>query len=127
MLVADQQGLTLHHHLHLAEVVAHKRRTRGHDIEDSIGQSNARADLYRTRNHVNLSLDAMLVKKLLEDGGIACGNLLAVEPLNTFIVDLLGNSQRQAALRESETGDDFSILAALHELVLTHHANVSHT
>jgi len=50
---------------------------------------------------VNLSLDAVLVEKLLEDGGIACGNLLAVEPLYTIIVDLLGNSQRQAALRET--------------------------
>ena len=127
VLVADEQGLTLHHYLYLAQVVAHQRRARGYDVEDTVGQSDARTDLYRTRDHVDLGLDTLLVEEMLEDGGIARGNLLAVEPLCALIVYLFGDGQRQAALRESQSRDDVGILAALHELVLSDHTDVGHT
>ena len=127
LLVADQQRLALHHHLYLAQVVAHQRRARGYDVEDTVSQPDARTDLHRTRNHVDLGLDTLLVEEMLEDGRIARGNLLAVEPLHALIVYLFGDGQRQAALRESQSRHDVGILATLHELVLSDHADVSHT
>ena len=63
LLVADEQGLALHHHLHLAQVVAHQRRAAADDVEDAVGQSDARADLHGTRDDVYLGADAILVQE----------------------------------------------------------------
>ena len=76
---------------------------------------------------MNLCLDAFLVEEMLQDAGVAGGNLLAVKPLHALIVYLFGDGQRQAALRESEARDDVCILTALHKLVFAHHADVGHT
>ena len=76
---------------------------------------------------MDLGLDALLVEEMLQDTGIACGNLLAVKPLHTLIVYLFGDGQRQTALRESEARDDVGILAALYKLVFSYHTDVSHT
>ena len=69
----------------------------------------------------------MLFKEMSEDSGIAGGNLLAVKPLYTLVVDLFGDGQRQSALRKSEARDDVCILATLYELVLAHYANIGHS
>ena len=71
--------------------------------EDAVGQSDARADLHTACDDVYLCLDALLVEEHLQDMRIAGGNLLAVEPVHTTILNILGNGQRQAALREAKT------------------------
>ncbi len=48
-------------------------------------------------------MDMMLFEEMSEDSGVAGGNLLAVEPLYTLVVDLFGDGQREATLREAET------------------------
>ena len=97
------RGLALHDDLDLAEVVAHERRAAADNVEDTISQTDAWTDLNRTGNHMYFGLDAMLVEELLQDGRVGGCNLFAVEPLHTFIVDLLGDSQRKAALGEPQT------------------------
>ena len=76
---------------------------------------------------MNLTVDTLLAHVVSQDVRVGGGYLLAVEPVDATIVYLLGNGQRQAALRETQTGDDLGIFAALHEFVLTDHADVSHT
>ena len=61
LLVADEQSLAPHDNFHLAQIVADEGRARRDDIEDTISQSDARADLYRTRDDMNFCLDAFLI------------------------------------------------------------------
>ena len=125
--VADEQGLAPHHYLHLAQVVAYQCGAAADDVEDAVGESDARTDFHRPRDDVNFCLDAVLVEEVAEYGRIARGNLLAIEPLYALIVDFLGDGQRQTALREAQARDNLGILAALHKFVLAHHADVGHT
>ena len=45
VLVGNQQRLALHHDLHFAKVIAHEGGAGADDIEDAVGQTDARADL----------------------------------------------------------------------------------
>ena len=79
--ISDEQGLALHHHLHLAQVVADERRAATDNVEDGIGQAYARADFHAAGNDVYLGMDMMVVEELLKNDGIGCGYLLTFEPL----------------------------------------------
>ena len=46
---------------------------------------------------MDFGMDMMLLKEMSKDSGVAGGNLLAVEPLYSLVVDLFGNGQREAA------------------------------
>ena len=126
MLVANEQSLALHDHFHLAKVIGDKCRARRHNVEDAVCQTDARTDFHRTRNDVNLTVDALLLHELTQDIGIRGGYFLAVKPVYTTIVNLLGDGQRQAALRETKTADDICLLTTFYELVFTYHTNVGH-
>ena len=124
--MTDKQCLALHHYLYLAQVVANQGRTAAHDVEDSIGQSDTRANLYATGNHVYLSIDMILGQEFLQDDGIGRGNGFAIEPLKTLVVDILGDSQRQTALAETQTRDDVGLGTLLYKFIFTYYANISH-
>ena len=64
ILVANQQGLALHHHLHLAEVVAYEGRAAADYVEDSVSKADARRDFHTARDDVNLSLYAVIFHKM---------------------------------------------------------------
>ena len=68
--MANEQGLALHHNLYLAQVVADQGRTAAYDVEDGVGQSDTRADLHATGNHVNLGIDMIVGQEFLQDNGI---------------------------------------------------------
>ena len=126
MLVANQEGLALHHHFHLAQVVAHQRRTAAHDVENAIGKTNARRYLHTAGNHVNLDVDAFLFHETAKDVGVGGGYLLALKPLQAIIVFFLGNGKRQTAAAETKTAHDVGLLAPLLKLVLAHYTNIGH-
>ena len=126
-LVGDEQCLAVHGDLDLAEVVAHEGRTAADDVEDGVGQADSRGNLHGTRDDVDLGVNTFLLKVGAEDGRIAGGYLLALEPLHTGIVDGLGDGQREAALAEAQTTDDIGFLATFHELIFAHDTQVGHT
>ena len=103
MLVADEQGLALHHHFHLMQVIAYEGRAAADDVEDAVCQSDARADLHRTCDNMDLGLDTVLVEELLQNARVGGGYLLAVEPLYAFVIYLFGDGERQTALGETES------------------------
>ena len=127
VLVAYEQCLAVHHDFHFAQVVADQRRTAGHNVEDAVSQSDARADFHGTCDDVNLALNTLFLHIVAQYVGVGGGNLLAVEPVDPTILNLLGNGQRQAALRETKTRNDVSILATLYKFVFAHYADVGNS
>ena len=126
ILVTDEQGLALHHHFHLAQVVAYQGRAAANDIKDTVGQTDTRTDLHATGNHMDVGIDSLLIQESAEDKGVGGSNLLTVEPLQSWILDALGDGQTQTALAEAQTLDDFSILVAFHELIFAYHTDIGH-
>ena len=124
VLVANEQCFRLHHYLDLFQAVAHQGRTRANDVEDSIGQSDTRRNLYRTGNDVYLGTYALLFQEARKDAGIGSGNGFAFEPLQTGILDILGHGQRQTATAEAQSAYDFGIFVLFGILVFAHNTDV---
>ena len=101
VLVTDEQGLALHHHFHLAQVVAHQGGATADDVEDTVGQTNTRTDLHTTGNHMDISIDAFFFQEPTQDKGVGGSNLLAIEPLQSWILNTLGDGQTQTTLTEA--------------------------
>ena len=125
--VADEQSLALHHHLNLSKIVADQSRTRTYNIENTVSQTDARTDFYRTRNDMDVGIDVVLLHKLAQDVRVRSSNLLAVEPLQSRIINLLRNGEAQAALAETQTVNNLRILSTLNKLVLAHDSDICHT
>ena len=51
------------------------------------------AEVYRTCDDMNLSLNAFLIEEMLQDTRVTGGNLLAIKPFYTLIVDFLGDGE----------------------------------
>ena len=80
-----------HHHFHFAQIIADQRRAAGNDVEDAVGQSDARADFHRTCNDVNLAVHTHLLHVVAQNVRIRSGNLFAVKPVDATILNLLGD------------------------------------
>lgn len=50
----------------------------------------------------------------------------AIEPLQSWIINLLRDGKTQAALAEAQSVDDLGILTALHELIFTYDTDVGY-
>ena len=125
--MTDEQGLALHDNLHFAQVVAHECRTAADNVEDGIGQSYARTNLYASHDDMYIGLDALLLKKLIQDDGVGGGNGLVVEPFQALIVNLLGDGQRQSAAAKAQTLNDLGLGTFLHKFVFAHHTDIGYT
>ena len=126
ILVGYEERLTLHHHLHLSQVVAHQGTTTTHDVKDGICKSYPRADLHRACDDMYVSSYAILLHETSQDGGIGCGYLLSFKPFETRIIHSPWNGQREATLAEAQRSHHTCILRALFKLVLPHYAQVCH-
>ena len=63
ILVTDEQGLGLHYHLNLAQVVAYQCGAGANDVEYGIGQTYAGGNLNGAGDDVCLGLDSLLLKE----------------------------------------------------------------
>ena len=97
--VANEQSLAVHDHFHLFQIVVHKGRAAADNVEDSISQTNARANLHTARDNMYVSFDVVLCHKATQDTRIAGGYLFTVEPLKAGIVDTLRDSKGETAPR----------------------------
>ena len=122
--MAYQQCLALHHHFHLAQIVANQRGATAHNIEDGIGQTYARTYLHTAGDNVHLGIQMVVGQEFPQYHRVARGNGLPVKPLQTLIVGILGNSQRQSATAETQSRYDFGLGTTLHIFVLAHNTNV---
>ena len=68
----------------------------------------------------------ILLHETTQDGRIACGYLLAFEPLEPCVTASLGHSQREATLAEAQSAHHLGVLGTLLKLVLSHYAQVGH-
>ena len=119
-----QQGLALHHRLHLFQVVGDQCGAAAHDVEYGVGEVYARRYLHRARYHVDVGVHALFLEVSLQDVGVGGGDSLALKPLRAVILLPLGDGQRQAAAAEAEPAYYVGLLAALQQLVLAHDAEV---
>ena len=74
---------------------------------------------------MHLDIDALFLSKFLQDVGVGGSNLLAIKPFHPIVILCLRNSERQAALRESQTLYHIGILATLYEFILAYDTDVS--
>ena len=124
ILVSNQNGFRFHHHFNLFQVVAHQRASRADNVENAVGQADTGGNLNRAGNHVDFGLYSVLVKETLQNAGVRSGNLLAVEPLKSFVVNLFRNGQRQTALAEIQSLNNLRILLTLLVLVFANNAHI---
>ena len=122
--VADEQSLALHHYLNLGEIVAYQCRTRADNIKDTICQTDTRANLHRTSDDVNVGIDIVLLHELAQDVRIRGSNLLAIKPLQSWIINLLRDGKTQAALAETQSVDNLCVFTTLNKLIFTHNTDV---
>ena len=76
---------------------------------------------------MDIGIDIILLHKLAQDVRVRSSNLLAVEPLQSRIINLLRNGEAQAALAETQTVNNLRILSTLNKLVLAHDTDICHT
>ena len=76
---------------------------------------------------MDVGIDIILLHKLAQDVRVRSGNLPAVEPLQSRIINLLRNGEAQAALAETQTVNNLCILSTLNKLVLAHDSDICHT
>ena len=89
--IPNEQGFALHYRFYFFKIIAYQSRTGTDDVENSIGQMNARCNLYRTGDEVDIGFDLLFVEVLLEDIWVGSGNFLSVEPLYSVVFYFLRN------------------------------------
>ena len=76
---------------------------------------------------MDIGIDIVLLHEVAQDVRVRSGNLPAIKPLQSWIINLLRDGKAQTALAETQSVDDLGILATLHELVLTYDTDVGYT
>ena len=76
---------------------------------------------------MNVGVDAVFLHEVAKDVGVGGGYLLAVEPFQTGIVDLLRDGKAQATLAEAQTIDNLSVLATLYKFVLANDTDIGYS
>ena len=127
ILIANEQRLTVHHHLHLTELIAYECRARAYDVEDTVRESDAWSNLHRALDGMDMNVKIVLLSERTENVWVGGSDLLSVEPLHTSVFYALWYGERNATFRESEPLYDVCIFVSLHELIFSHDTDVSHS